>query len=189
MRGTTYPPEIKAQALRLRQRGLIYREIAKLVGVPRATVCQWCTDPTGERARARKQAYAGTCVDCGATTNGYDGPGRASERCIPCNGKHAHSLTHQWIIDSFKEWVEMFGAPPSASDWNLSYARAHPYLHWKYERSMATGRKWPPVSSVVNHFGSWNNALRELGYRVLDPSEHWIGHEGIALRDADEAAA
>lgn len=189
MRGYPVSAETKRRARELRAQGLIYREIAAELGVARSTVYAWLSDPDGERLRARKQGYAGTCIDCGAPTNGYDGPGRASKRCVPCNGKHTYALTHQWIVESFAEWVEMFGAPPTANDWNPAATRALPLERWKHERTIGTGRKWPPVVTVVNHFGSWNNALRELGYRALAPDERWIGRRGIALRDADEAAA
>lgn len=55
-------------------------------------VCQTCgtvlVNPQGRRAycseRCRREKYAGTCVDCGARTNGYAGPGRAHERCVKC---------------------------------------------------------------------------------------------------------
>jgi hypothetical protein len=42
----------------------------------------WCSE------RCRREQYAGTCIDCGARTNGHDGPGKASTRCIPCANRH-----------------------------------------------------------------------------------------------------
>jgi DNA-directed RNA polymerase specialized sigma24 family protein len=51
----------------------------KPIEQPRRGQRKWCSD------RCRKTAlYAGRCVDCGAPTNGYDGPGTAAERCSAC---------------------------------------------------------------------------------------------------------
>jgi hypothetical protein len=36
----------------------------------------------------RRKQYAGKCIDCGVATNGHDGPGKASDRCVTCANRH-----------------------------------------------------------------------------------------------------
>jgi len=59
-------------------------EIARRLGRAPATVKAYLYDPTGEKARAVKARYRGTCRSCGAITS-------------PRNGKHdAHVYCHRF---------------------------------------------------------------------------------------------
>jgi DNA-binding transcriptional ArsR family regulator len=60
-------------------------EIANLCGISRSYVSSLLSDPTGERQMARRQSYAGVCVDCGAPTSS-SGTSRPSPRCVKCAG-------------------------------------------------------------------------------------------------------
>jgi hypothetical protein len=60
-------------------------------------VCEACGGPlpTSHPNRrycsehCRRAQYDGVCVDCGARTDGHDGPGKASLRCVPCANRHS----------------------------------------------------------------------------------------------------
>lgn len=80
-------PELVAAAQRLRAEGLTHGEIGERFGVANQTVHAWLSDPDGAKQRARKDSYRGTCIDCGAPTNGSAGPSKAPQRCQSCNGK------------------------------------------------------------------------------------------------------
>jgi hypothetical protein len=177
--------ELYEQVRRLRdEEGLLWREIGERLGLNFRTVQGAYSDPTGENDRARKRKQYGACVDCGTPVS-YSTGGTA-ERCRLCAATHVREMTKAWILDSFREWANLFGAPPSAADWNPGQCRNHPYLAWKAARYEDTGRPWPPPSSVRNIFGSWNEGLKAAGFTPLTPDQHWIGHEGVALARADD---
>lgn len=56
---------------------------------------KWCSE--GCR---RQTLYSGTCKHCGASTNGYHGPGTASDACIDCsrerNKERNERLVEMW---------------------------------------------------------------------------------------------
>lgn len=85
---------------------------------------KWCTN------RCRRQTlYAGSCVDCGAPTNGYNGPGKASKRCVACAAADRKIWTREALIAAIQAWAdETGGIPPTATDWNPSMAHnlGHP---------------------------------------------------------------
>lgn len=107
---------------------------------------KWCS----ERCR-RQTLYAGRCVDCGAPTNGSDGPGRAGERCLPCRARFQHESrrwTPEAIVAAIRAWAERTGGiPPSAREW-----------------LRPLGGEWPPVSVVQREFGSWSAAISAAGF-------------------------
>jgi hypothetical protein len=182
-------PEIK----RLREaEGLMWREIGERLELSLTTVHQYYSDPDGSKVAARKAKTNGVCIDCGGRTVG-DGS-TTPMRCRRCNGQHERALTRQYILDSFADWFERFGVPPAAYEWNPALCRAKSKrpddcFARGLARNLTSGRPWPPLSSVHNHFGSWNEGLRAAGLRVLAPNERWVGHRGIAARDEDQAVA
>lgn len=179
--------ERAAEVRRLRdEEGLMFREIADRLGVAKTTAADYYYDPTGEMADARKRCYERACTGCGKTIN-PNGIKREATRCVKCNGEHSREMTRQWVLDSMHEWAETFGAPPSSIDWNPALARNHTkgYCAWKADRYEATGRPWPSPSTVIDHFGTWNAGLEAAGFTPLKPSELWMGHAGVAARNAD----
>lgn len=174
-------PEIR----RLREdEGLVWREIGERLGIALQTAQSYYADPTGEEDRARKAKFDRPCGACGKMLrlNGNE-PDRTG-LCRTCIGANKRADSRRWILDSFAEWNERFGAPPSPLDWSPTQARSG-YCGWKAERYEATGRPWPSPTLVMNHFGSWNAGLAAAGFDVLPKSEHWLGHAGRALRTAD----
>lgn len=124
----------------------------------------WCSD------RCRKDAcYVHHCLDCGIQLNSSDGNGpNAPQRCNRCRGKRQQETTRAWILVSLHTWAEMFGTPPSATDWNPALARAHGCA-WKADRHESTGRAWPSVWACQKHFGSWSKALEAAGFESRPP--------------------
>jgi transcriptional regulator with XRE-family HTH domain len=78
---------LAGEARRLRDAGLLQREIQERLGVSRAYVSELLNDPDGTAAKRRKQRYAGVCVDCGAPTSGARDAGRSRAACsAPAGG-------------------------------------------------------------------------------------------------------
>lgn len=136
------------RAAHLRAAGRTCREIAAEMGVATQTASAYATDPDGSRARARKESYAGRCLDCGVTLNGSAGRGpRTPKRCVPCNSRLAGEKSRRRILGSLREWAdEHDGAPPSITDWKK-----------------ASRRRWPAPSTVAAAFGTWNAGVRAAG--------------------------
>ena len=171
MRGhPTKTPERVAEAQRLRAQGLKWREIAERLGVHWKTAYNWVTDPDGSQKRARIDSYRGTCVECGNPTSGCNGRDGAPGRCVDCTPAHSRKLTRDWIIASIHEWVELFGGPPGAQDWNQHMARLNGRQDL-VDRYQATGRPWPSTSAVQDNYGSWNEAIEEAGYEPCAPGQ------------------
>jgi hypothetical protein len=109
--------QLGAEANALRAQGLTWREIGEQLGLHLHTIHDYATDPTGEKARARKAKNDGACVDCGARTVS-SGSRVPPERCHHCACERKRAMSRKWIIDSINEWADLFGAPPTATDWN-----------------------------------------------------------------------
>lgn len=106
---------------------------------------KWCGDA------CRKRQYSPPCVDCGHLLSGSDGRGpNAPVRCRACNAARQRRDSERWILESFREWAQMFGRPPTAPEWNASAEHG--------------GRPWPSATNVINHFGSWSAGLRAAGF-------------------------
>lgn len=120
--------EREAIARRLRADGLKFREIAERMGVAISTVDSWLNDPGGTRLKARQATYAGRCVDCGAVTDGHAGPGKASQRCMGCNGRQAairerrRWLTHRVQIEAM--WADGYTMRQIADEMGMNYEKA-----------------------------------------------------------------
>lgn len=159
------------EAADLRAAGLPAREIAEALGISRSYAAELIADPSGTKAKQRKQRYAQPCVDCGEPTSGGEGR-REEPRCVPCAAARAGLENMIWtperVIAAIQEWVALYGDPPAIPDWSPYHARA---LHdeeraRRWER--ADGR-WPWYTVVFNRFGSWNEGLRAAGFEPRAP--------------------
>ena len=72
----------RVEARRLRAEGASVRSLAQRYGVAVSTIGAWLTDPDGEKSRARKERYGGTCGVCGGPTS-YQAGGPAAT-CVKC---------------------------------------------------------------------------------------------------------
>lgn len=176
MKGWNGPtPERLALAERvrvLRAEGETHRAIAARLAISRSYAAALDADPDGSQARARKDSYAGTCVDCGAATCGSFGPGKAPERCSDC----APAASAVWICDlivaRIREYADRYGRPPRAMDWNPALARQHGFDDAS-DRFYTDGC-WPSYLTVRDYFGSFNAAIAAAGYEPRPPG-HRIG--------------
>jgi hypothetical protein len=86
---------------------------------------KWCSD------RCRKQTlYGGTCIDCGAPTNGSDGRGpHAAERCVSCAAAiNGTRLRARWEPERRDDWdrlAEMYLAGASLSEIAAEFGWTH----------------------------------------------------------------
>lgn len=124
------------------------REIAAEMGVATSTVDAWLNDPGGQRLQARKDSYAGTCDTCGGPTDGSNGRGKASVRCITCR-----MWTPEAVLEALMAWGDDHGGiPPREID-----ART----------GMEGHGRLPYQPTVRKLFGSWNAGLLAAGYEGL----------------------
>lgn len=113
-----------ARAATLRADGLVQREIAERMGLSRSMVSGLLSDPDGSKVRARKASYGGTCVDCGARTDGSNGPGDAPERCKLCSPRARTLWTREVCIAALRAFHDEHGRVPTSgelgggSDWH-----------------------------------------------------------------------
>jgi Homing endonuclease associated repeat len=158
-----------ANAQELRAQGLVFREIAAEMGVAVSTVGDWLNDPDGSRSRARKHSYAGSCVDCGASTSGSNGREHAPKRCRNCSVRFRHE-TAKWtrvtIVQALREFATRYGRSPAAADFSPHQARKLGHSD-RVNRFYADGC-YPYATQVQNVFGSWNAAIKAAG---LIPTE------------------
>lgn len=137
MRGVTKKtPERVAAAQRMREDGLLLREIAGRFGISVKTAHDWINDPDGRKLRARHESYSGECEVCGGPTTGCNGIDKAPTACMVCRTWTPEGMK-AWVLDFFDE----HGYPPRVKDspWNGS--------------NNAVGRI----------FGKWNTLLLECG--------------------------
>lgn len=166
-------PEKVAEAFRLREQGWTYKQIGEYFGVSLQAANEWVTDPYGVKRDLRKQAYRGTCVDCGAST--FSGDKIPPKRCHPCAVQDAVMWTREAILGAIRAWArEHGGIPPSATDWNPNQAikNGRPEKAVKYYRDNA----WPCLTTVQTMFGSWNAAITAAGYTPRRPGTY--GRDG-----------
>lgn len=157
----------------LRGLGFLQREIADALGISRSYASELCIDPTGEAARARKDTYKDACVDCGAETSGSEGR-RVEPRCVRCAAvKSALTDRTKWtaaiIIARIQEWADLYGEPPSGTDWNPWSARNVLHDEDRARRFEDGLGHWPWFTLVVNRFGSFSAAIEAAGFAPRDP--------------------
>lgn len=190
MRGRTVKsPELVAEAQRLRGEGLVYREIGERLGVPLKSVYQWINDPDGAALRARKDSYAGICVDCGEPTSGSEGR-REEPRCHPCAVALANDERTIWtsaaLVCAIQEWAHEYGEPPGVIDWSPYDARTRLHDEARARRFEDADGQWPWFTHVVRVFGSWNAGIDAAGFT---PREAHGGGGNVQRRRSARAKA
>lgn len=151
--------EKAAKAAELRASGMLHREIAAVFGVSISYACELLNDPTGSRAKARKDRYRGTCKTCGESTTGCNGADSAPDICSDCMAQRLHDERH-WtpgrIIEAIQTWHRERGQPPLSTDWQ------------KANR----GRRFPSVGKVRHEFGSWRAGIEAAGFQCVEPGRY-----------------
>jgi len=72
------------------------------------------------------------------------------------------SWTRESLIEKLHEWVDEYGRPPAAADWNPAQARNQGSRPEVIERWLSG--EWPTYSTVMRHFGRWNNFIESAGF-------------------------
>jgi len=174
---------------RLREdEGLLWREIGERLGLSRSTAHEIYSDPTGEKADARRRKRHGFCADCGTTV--YNGGSLPPERCRACTDVHVDSRRRRsasakgqnmrWTDDDICAVLRRLAedGEPTIIRYRQVYADAP-------RRSMPS----PPI--VMRRFGTWNAALVAAGLPVRYPRSGYRGaltRERAALAIEDCAA-
>lgn len=179
------PRQILAkQAAALRAEGLYGAQIAKRLRISTSYAYELLSDPTGEKARRRKERYCGMCVDCGGRTNAGGGP--PPERCDVCWRRYTTVWTRDAVITAVRAWADEHGGiPPGAEDWNpqQAIAQGRPEKADKFYEDDA----WPLTGTVQRVFGSWNDAIRAAGFDPRRPGHY--GREGEDIADRYDLVA
>jgi hypothetical protein len=180
-----------AQISRLADAGVPSPEIARRLGISHSYVRDILTDPAGVKTKQRKASYAGSCVECGAPTDGANGRAAAPLRCTDCAHEQQHRDRHwtrQRVIEAFTEFAERNGRSPSATDFSpaLIAGRFSPEREAEAVRAYATGR-YPSPTIVARELGSWREGLAAAG---LTPNPTGgAGHMSAAKSSAERVAA
>lgn len=146
-----HSPELKKRAQELRKQGLLMREIAVDLGVPKPTIVRWLNPEleTRERKKARKRKFSASkkCSMCRSRRCAD-----SSTLCRVCYRKRGQRVwTQERLIEAVKEWALEHGNPPSFSDWQRSGGDKHPAV-----RSITDGPH-PP-------FKTWGALLEAAGF-------------------------
>lgn len=148
--------ERAAQARKLRDRGLLLREIRKELRISHGYASSLLTDPDGSIERKRKDRYRNICIDCGGQTT-HSHPSKEVLRCFRCASKYRtdnRKWTSERIIERIRSWNDLYGEPPTAMQWLMDARGDGTYL----------SREWPCVQAVQREFGSWSNGLEAAGF-------------------------
>lgn len=92
------------RARTLQEAGLTLRQIGKLLGVSRTTVCRILHPEYADRGRTAARSYKrkmmGVCAACGAPTryNGHDGAS-VSEHCVSCASSAQRKHDYDLIVE------------------------------------------------------------------------------------------
>lgn len=179
-----------AEVRRLREQGLLFREIGGRLGIATNTAQEYFNDPDGAKVRARKEARVGVCVDCGGPTRN-SGALAVPERCWTCGMAHrstvqARLALSQAVTGTGLTWTdtEILDALRAAStDGTLSKTW---YELWRASHA------GPTVRTVVQRFGSWAAGVEAAGLstrgRQRGPYANRLSREG-ALLAVQECAA
>jgi hypothetical protein len=127
---------------------------SRLLDQAPGTIKGYLYDPTGEKARATKARYRGSCASCGAPTSGADGKGRAARHCQRCKPQSVPRWTRDMVRAAHRRWYERYGFIATTYDWSGTHARRRgaPALA-RYESG-----DWPSGPVIRRLYGSAANA-------------------------------
>lgn len=156
-----------AEAQRLRREGLKIREIGERMGFAITTVNAWLSDPDRSKEIARKNSYRGTCEECGSSTNGSNGPGKAGRHCRNCAPDVHAKWSKPRIVAAIQQWAQRYGQPPTCTDWMPAIARHHGSPSAADKQARYEADDWPCTNEVRRRFGTWNAAIEAAGFEPM----------------------
>jgi hypothetical protein len=148
---TRITPEIEEAVRRDYVPGLFgYRHLQARYGISHSSIRRILSPEYEERqrilSRDAKRRRKGSCERCGAQTSYSGGHPPVSRLCPACASEEATIWTRERIIERVRDWAEIHGRPPTATDWRV-------------------GRGvWPPTGSVQKCFGLWADAIEAAGF-------------------------
>lgn len=116
---------------------------------------KYCSDRC--RRDASNLRLAGLC-ECGAQLKDP-----RVMRCVDCNDGNRY-WTRDNLIETFHLWNDMYGEPPSSTDWNAWQCRNLLNDEARAVRYETGG--WPSHGIVYTVFGSWNAGLEAAGFEA-----------------------
>jgi hypothetical protein len=75
-------------------------------------------------------------------------------------------LRTERVLDGIRRWVDLYGEPPSAADWDPYHARR---LGDEARAARYEEGDWPHMGTAFNAFGSWNAAIEAAGFKARAP--------------------
>lgn len=176
--GTVTPErlELAAEVKRLRdEERLTWAQIADRLDLSRSYVSDLYVDPSGERARARKESYRQPCPRCGNPMSGSNGITGSPSMCSDCAAEFQHDereWTRDKIVETFREFAAVHGRAPTVTDTTFgatpsARARLSPERLAESDKIRVQGPRLPHPSSVTRECGSWQAAVVAAD---LDPS-------------------
>lgn len=125
-----------------------------------ARLKKWCSE------ECRKSQYARPCPECGTPMNGSDGFGEhAPTMCAECRRYEPHSLDKARAAAERARAASTIRWPDEAILSALRAAASDDGLLsvTTYRRFSAGRRNMPSAPTVVNRFGTWNEAVSRAG--------------------------
>lgn len=133
------------------------REVAELLGISCSYAYDLVCDPSGEKVRARKDSYRGTCSRCGNPTDGSNGRAKAPDLCASCAAAELHKArywTAERIVDAIQRFAALHGRPPSAREWiRVDRAGGYPNRGSIYMSSAKRGSPFPTWAAAIEAAG------------------------------------
>jgi hypothetical protein len=155
-------------------------ENARRIGRAPATIKAYLYDLTGEKARAVKRRYQGTCRSCGAPTSARNGKGDAYSFCKPYRpGAAAPRRSREWVREAMRDWQRRYSRPPSSTDWSRTHGRRR---GGEALRRLAD-RDWPSPSTVIDLYGSWAAARADALNASMSESASAVGDAAAGHTD------
>lgn len=71
--------------------------------------------------------------------------------------------TQELVVARIREWVDLYGQPPRATDWSPVAARQKGFPD-RAEAFEAADNHWPWMNTVIARFGTWNAAIEAAGF-------------------------
>jgi hypothetical protein len=159
-----------AEAGRLRQEGLLLREIGVELGVSAKTVHAWLSDPEGSKARERKRRYRAVCVDCGGPCY-WQGPYVERGAVRPASAPTGTSTA---------------SGPSARSGRRRSLAGLMISVDCRRPRRPACPARGFPYRAIQREFGSFSRALKAAQTRRTYTSKVRQYLAWLAGADLDE---